>query len=76
MFATGMAGAIMGLNSNPPTANGYAVTASVLGPLPLLTTFPLLLNDSVEGSDGVTLAIKLVIDDIGDIGAGFLAPEA
>jgi hypothetical protein len=73
IFGTGLAGAIKGLHDNPATANGYTVAASVLGPLPLLTTFPLLLDDSVESSEGVTLAIKLLIDDVGDIGGGFLS---
>jgi hypothetical protein len=49
------------------------VAGAVLGPLPLLTTYPLLLDDSVEASEGVTMAIKLLIDDLGDIAAGFLA---
>jgi len=75
MFGTGLASAVMGLHDNPPTANGYTVAASVLGPLPLLMTYPLLIKDAVEGSDGVTLAVKLLIDDLGDIGAGFIAPQ-
>jgi len=75
MFGTGLASAVMGLNDNPPTANRYDVAAAVLGPLPLLTTYPLLVKDSVESSDGVTLAVKLLIDDLGDIGAGFIAPS-
>jgi hypothetical protein len=70
IFGTGLAGAIKGLNDNPPTANGYTVAGAVLGPLPLLTTFPLLLDDSVESSEGVTLVIKLLIDALCDIGAG------
>jgi hypothetical protein len=73
MLGTGLAGAIMGLHDNPPTANGYTVAGAVLGTLPLMTTSPLLLDDHVEASDGVTAAIKLLIDDIGDIAAGFLA---
>jgi hypothetical protein len=73
LFGTGLAGAIKGLNDSPPTANGYTVAGAVLGPLPLLTTYPLLLDDSVEASEGVTMAIKLLIDDLGDIAAGFLA---
>lgn len=72
LFGVGLAGALKGLNDSPATANSYDVAAAVLGPLPYLTTFPLLLDHSVEASEGITAAIKLVIDDIGDIGSGFL----
>jgi len=39
IFGTGLAGAIKGLNDNP-RRHGYTVAGAVLGPLPLLTTFP------------------------------------
>lgn len=76
MLGAGLAGAIKGLKDNPPTANGYTVAAAVLGPLPLLTTFPLLLNENVADSEGITAAIKILIDDLCDVAAGLLAPLA
>jgi hypothetical protein len=73
IFGVGLAGAIKGLSDNPPTANGYTVAGAVLGPLPLLTTYPLLLDPAVEESEGVTLVIKLLIDTICDVGAGVVS---
>lgn len=70
MFGTGLAGAIKGLEDKPPTANAYDVAGAVLGPLPTMATFPLLVTDEVEASDGATVIIKVIIDALCDVGAG------
>jgi hypothetical protein len=70
LFGTGLAGAIKGLHDSPPTANGYDVAGAVLGTLPLLTTYPLLIAPAVESSEGVTVIIKVFIDVLCDVGAG------
>ncbi len=66
-------GAIAGKSDDPPTTNYVGIAAAVLGPLPLITTLPLLLDAAVAASEEATVGIKLLIDAIGEIGAGFTA---
>lgn len=73
ILGLGLAGAIAGKSDDPPTTNDYGIAAAVLGPLPLITTLPLLLDAAVAASEEATVGIKLLIDAIGDIGAGFTA---
>jgi len=73
ILGTGLAGTIMGLRDDPPSATGYTVAGSVLGPLPATTTFPLLFCAAIEGSEGVTGFIKGAIDLVCDIGAAVIA---
>jgi hypothetical protein len=75
-FAVGLVGSILGVtHDHPQTANGYNIADAVLAPLPNLTQF-LRYNSAVEGSDGITLAIKLIVNDVADIAVGFLQAEA
>jgi hypothetical protein len=70
LFGVGLAGSIKGLSEdNPPTANGYDVAGAVLSPLPAMGTF-LLFDEVIADTEGASLVIKLLVDVIGDIGAG------
>ena len=68
----GMAGTCMAhFDDNPPNATNYDIAASFFAPLPNLTQF-LRYNSLVEASEGITLAIKLVLTFAADIAAGWL----
>jgi hypothetical protein len=61
MTALGAISLIAGIVASSLGASGGAIAANILGPLPPLMQF-LRLDSLEEGSEGVTLAIKLVID--------------
>jgi hypothetical protein len=72
-LGVGLAGSIIGMNNDKPaSANGWDVASSTLGPLANFTQF-LRYNGAVEGSEGITLIIKLLLNDVGDVGAAAAA---
>jgi hypothetical protein len=76
MFGLGLTGSIMGLaKDDPKTANGYNIATAILGPLPNLTQF-LRYDKLVDATDGITLGVKLVVNDVADVATGFLQGKA
>jgi hypothetical protein len=67
-FALGVAGASKSLSDPQPT-NADDVAAAVFGPLGSLTQF-LRFQPVIDASEGMSAILKLLVDGVGDIGAG------
>lgn len=74
-MALGVTGALLGMvgdqGQSSPT-NIWDIASALLGPLAGVTSF-LASEEMVDGTEGVTLVIKLLIDPVGDIGSAATA---
>lgn len=68
ILGLGVAGASKSLSDPTPT-NGYDIAAAVFAPLANLSQF-LRFQPVVDSSEGVSAVVKLIVDGVGDIGAG------
>ncbi len=75
LTAIGAINLVAGIVASSYGASGGAIAANILGPLPVLTQF-LRLDSLVESSDGVTYAIKLVVDFFAGEGFAVATAEA
>jgi hypothetical protein len=66
LVIAGVIGAVYQLNDDPPTATGSDVAEAVVGPLAWASQLPLLLPQSVEGTDGGTVVVQCIIDVLSD----------